>query len=249
MPEHSIQDLIEEYIYQRQNQIAPDQALQLLFRMQPNLAESERQQLSQMIRQWEINNQAQFTPQDRSSTQPMPPTATGARKQGAPNFIKCPNCQTANPADAKYCYACGQVLTSIAKGDTDHLPEEPQDPALFGNLATLVITVRGYEQNPLRLKIETRPLLIGRSNPSTATIPDIDLSAYGGAENGVSRHHAILRRAQQTITLIDQGSVNHTYINGEKLHPHEVRVIREGDEIRFGRLVTRFTFHRELRRL
>ena len=62
---------------------------------------------------------------------------------------------------------------------------------------------------------------------------------------GVSRLHAGLRRHGDTLVLTDLGSLNHTYVNGEQLHPHEVRVLHDGDEIRFGHLVARVYFRHE----
>jgi hypothetical protein len=62
------------------------------------------------------------------------------------------------------------------------------------------------------------------------------------SERILSRMHAGLRRQGDTLVLCDMGSLNHTYINGQRLHAHEVRVLHNGDEIRFGQLVTRVYF-------
>ena len=92
-------------------------------------------------------------------------------------------------------------------------------------------------------------ILIGRSSQKTGTIPDVDLSPYNAAESGVSRQHARLKFQDNTISIVDLGSVNHTYINGQRLHAHEVRVLRDGDEIRLGRLTMRVTFQHMVGRL
>jgi pSer/pThr/pTyr-binding forkhead associated (FHA) protein len=75
-------------------------------------------------------------------------------------------------------------------------------------------------------------------------VPDIDLTPYGADDKGVSRLHASLHRQEETLVLSDLGSVNHTFINGQRLHAHEVRVLRDGDEIRLGRLVL-YAYFRE----
>lgn len=243
MANHSLSDLFNEYVQQRENNTSPEDALRLLTQLQPNLGQPERQQLGQAIRQWELKRTSMATHQDDETLPTIQVEPEAAHK------ILCPHCQTPNPSEAKYCYSCGQLISMAYSAQTGVLPDDEADPAMFGNLATLMIAVDGHDNKPLRLKVGDRPLTIGRADPTASSQPDIDLMPYGGADLGVSRLHAVLQRTQQTLTLSDKGSVNHTYINGEKLHPHEIRVIRDGDEIRFGRLQTRFIFHREVRRL
>jgi pSer/pThr/pTyr-binding forkhead associated (FHA) protein len=38
-------------------------------------------------------------------------------------------------------------------------------------------------------------------------------------------------------------SANGTFVNGQRLHPQEVRVLRHGDELRLGRMVFQTLFH------
>jgi pSer/pThr/pTyr-binding forkhead associated (FHA) protein len=40
--------------------------------------------------------------------------------------------------------------------------------------------------------------------------------------------------------LIDLGSANGTYVNGERLEPHVPRLLRQGDRLRLGRVVLEF---------
>ena len=49
--------------------------------------------------------------------------------------------------------------------------------------------------------------------------------------------HAVVRRGDGLLNLIDLGSVNGTYLNGQRLIPNQPRVLRDGDEIKFGKLV------------
>jgi hypothetical protein len=73
---------------------------------------------------------------------------------------------------------------------------------------------------------------IGRSAIEGSENLHVDLNPYGGQESGVSRWHAALYRTQHTVSLVDLGSTNGTYINGTKLVPHQPRLLREGDEVR-----------------
>ena len=79
--------------------------------------------------------------------------------------------------------------------------------------------------------------------------PDIDLAAFNAEELGVSRLHAVLKRHENTVSISDLNSKNNTYINGQRLHPNEVRALRDGDEIRLGRLAMKVSFKHQVRRL
>jgi pSer/pThr/pTyr-binding forkhead associated (FHA) protein len=67
-----------------------------------------------------------------------------------------------------------------------------------------------------------------------------------GDEYEVSRIHARLayNKALQVGEIMDFGSANGTYINDALLHPAEVRVLRNNDELKLGRLTFRVQFRR-----
>jgi serine/threonine-protein kinase len=85
-----------------------------------------------------------------------------------------------------------------------------------------------------------KELLVGRTTPRSQQVPDIDLSAYGGGQSGVSRVHARLARKQARWYLEDMNSTNGTFVNGERLSPGQVVLLNDGDSIRFGRLTVTF---------
>lgn len=58
--------------------------------------------------------------------------------------------------------------------------------------------------------------LVGRGWESDSPI-DLDLEWYGGPEDGISRHHALLRPTTDHLAIIDLGSVYGTYLNGALL--------------------------------
>jgi hypothetical protein len=80
-------------------------------------------------------------------------------------------------------------------------------------------------------------LVIGRLDPDTGQRPDIDLSAYGAYENGVSRRHASILRWYQGLYIMDEGSPNGTHLNDKMLLPNLPYMLRFGDRIRIGRLI------------
>jgi len=75
---------------------------------------------------------------------------------------------------------------------------------------------------------------IGRG--SGAGAPDIDLTPYFAAENGVSRRHAIILVRRRFLTVRDLNSTNGTCINGLRLMPQQDVPLEHGDHLRFGRL-------------
>jgi hypothetical protein len=144
-----------------------------------------------------------------------------------------------------YCYSCGTLL--IAPGathqisDTQPMEGSQPDPAHFGPDMVLYVQVRGARQM-IRLQPRGDEIVIGRQSSDSVMLPDIDLSPFQADTQGVSRLHAGLRRQENTLVISDLGSLNHTYINGQKLHQHEVRVLHDGDELRFGSLMVRIYF-------
>lgn len=165
----------------------------------------------------------------------------------------CPHCGKPNPDTDAYCYSCGHVLPAgleSFKNPTARLDDETYrtlEPrrrwgtAYFTQENRLQLTFRDTDQVLIVAMIGE--LVVGRAHaPSAAQLPDIDLTAYGAEEKGVSRRHLKLIREQETITVEDLGSANGTYLNGQRLVPHEARILRDGDELRMGRLVIRVAF-------
>jgi pSer/pThr/pTyr-binding forkhead associated (FHA) protein len=83
---------------------------------------------------------------------------------------------------------------------------------------------------------------LGRLDPTRGIYPDVDLTPDGGCEQGVSRLHAVIRRDDRGIFLIDLGSINGTLVNGRCLLPHQLCPLHAGDEISLGRLVMHVRF-------
>jgi pSer/pThr/pTyr-binding forkhead associated (FHA) protein len=106
--------------------------------------------------------------------------------------------------------------------------------ALFSENASLVIQFADPET---RLTLTpTRETFFGRFEAGKAEAYQVDLSPFNAREKGVSRLHAVVYRARHTLSLADLGSSNGTFLNGEKLLPQQSRVLRDGDEVRFGEL-------------
>lgn len=76
--------------------------------------------------------------------------------------------------------------------------------------------------------------MVGRRDPLEGIDPDVDLSIYGGFENGVSRRHAMIHRNGENWTLEDLGSTNGTVVNRRKVSPDSPVDLAEGDVIHLG---------------
>ncbi|MCI0578534.1 MAG: FHA domain-containing serine/threonine-protein kinase, partial [Chloroflexi bacterium] len=85
-----------------------------------------------------------------------------------------------------------------------------------------------------------REVVMGRFDPESSKQPDVDLTAQGAIEAGVSRRHARLLHTVQGWILEDLNSTNGTSLNMAPARPGERLVLHSGDVIRCGRLMLVF---------
>ncbi len=165
-------------------------------------------------------------------------------------MIKCPYCQHEMMEGALFCEECGLSLWDDSQGEasTRKLEDESSEfsvrsgwgTARFQEQSEVIFHVRD-EAEPITLTPSTE-LLIGRQDSASGIAPDLDLTAYGALEKGVSRLHAALRRGEDVLSIVDLDSANGTYLNGQRLAAHQPRLLRDGDEIRLGKLVLHIYF-------
>jgi hypothetical protein len=167
--------------------------------------------------------------------------------------INCPECGRENEDNAKICVYCGAMLTDVTKGyvatraldDADFEEGVPKwGTARIGARMNLIISIPGTEKS-FTFDINTvEELTLGRRDPDTSEFPEVDLTDFEALEKGVSRRHAEIIRKDGSLQILDNGSSNGTYLNGQKLVPHQARVLRDGDDVRLGHLVLRIKFER-----
>jgi len=76
--------------------------------------------------------------------------------------------------------------------------------------------------------------LIGRFDPVTELMPDVDLTQVD-LKRSVSRRHARLVRANEGFTLTEEvGALNGTFVNGNKLVTGRPHPLQDGDKVSFG---------------
>ena len=163
-------------------------------------------------------------------------------------MVKCESCGYENLPGEMICVGCGALLTDGSKdGETRHLEDTPNEAnfprwgtARLGYERKLLLYVRGYDQ-PLVVPLADE-IVLGRYDTTTGETPDVDLNDFGAEEEGVSRRHAAILAEEDALKVIDLGSANSTFINGQRLIANQARILRDGDELRLGHLVIRVHF-------
>lgn len=146
-----------------------------------------------------------------------------------------------NPDGSAFCDECGERLTgqsgvAVADAQPDVTPASAPSPVAVATAPKLVVQADNAAFD-LAGKSE---VLIGREDPISNIYPDIDLTPHGGEEGGVSRLHAKLFINSGQYLVEDQNSTNFTFINRQKLAPKTPTPIKDGDELRLGRVIMKF---------
>jgi pSer/pThr/pTyr-binding forkhead associated (FHA) protein len=164
---------------------------------------------------------------------------------------KCQKCGRDNSATAKLCVYCGNPLVDLTKESVttkalDNVDFEENIPkwgsSRSNSRVSFVITEGGQEQTLTFETVNAQEIIIGRRDPQTQEEPTIDLTSFDALNKGVSRRHASIIRKDGSLHIIDKGSPNGTFLNGQRLVQNQPRVVRNGDDIRFGHLTVRVSF-------
>lgn len=161
-------------------------------------------------------------------------------------MITCPNCKNSNLDGTLFCAECGSQLAgrdpsitqTIGTGQINAAPPPAKTEERFEKFdgqnawgSLHVMDTGGVI--PLAARNE---FTLGRISEGQPIMPDIDLSPYQAYAHGVSRLHAVIKRAEGGIILMDLGSANGTYYNGRRLAPNVEQLINHGDVISLGKL-------------
>ncbi len=161
-------------------------------------------------------------------------------------MIICPNCQHKEMSGAIYCSKCGAQLIDMTIA-THKISTDDETPPDSGQpVGTSSTTPPGKLQSWISLNlIESGQILpladrneftLGRSAEGQPIVPDVDLSPYNAYANGVSRLHALLKLVKGQVVLVDLGSSNGTYLNGNRLAPYAEMLVTHGDIVYLGKL-------------
>lgn len=147
----------------------------------------------------------------------------------------CIQCGTQNPAEARFCQQCGTKLVSqesavettatmasLDRGDTgDRLTPVTDGPEGL-KVGTAMLVVQRGPGSGNRYLLRTDLVTSGRHPESEIFLDDVT----------VSRRHAEFRRAGDTYTVTDVGSLNGTYVNRDRI---DTVALRDGDEVQIGK--------------
>ncbi|MFZ4669487.1 MAG: FHA domain-containing protein [Microthrixaceae bacterium] len=135
--------------------------------------------------------------------------------------IVCPRCSLLNAAGANFCSACGAELPDDDERTTGSIPQIGVDVAGEGEVGQLVVT-RGSTAGA-KYALTDAITTIGRHPQSSVFLDDITVSR---------RHAEVLRSDDGTFVLRDVGSLNGTYLDGERVPE---ALLREGAQIQIGK--------------
>lgn len=136
----------------------------------------------------------------------------------------CPQCGSANVVEANFCSVCGAEL---ARPDVEHTETHPV-VAVGGDDQPMLVVIRGTNAGS-RFALEPEVTTIGRHPESTVFLDDVT----------VSRRHAEVRVEGPRFLVSDVGSLNGTYLNGDRVDVHE---LVEGDQLQVGKYRLIFAF-------
>jgi pSer/pThr/pTyr-binding forkhead associated (FHA) protein len=183
----------------------------------------------------------------------------------ASDKIKCTFCGNENEVGSAFCENCGSPLAAPTPSVPAPLPQPPavppppppatpvsqsvppaapsqmiiptpaSQPAPTGHPRIVVVSngmnfdLSGYQD-----------ILIGRVDPTVNHFPQVDLTAHGGDEAGVSRKHLRITFAGNQYFAEDLESSNGSWIGTNRLTPNTRTELNSGDQLRLGKLVLNF---------
>ncbi|MCU0498961.1 MAG: FHA domain-containing protein [Anaerolineae bacterium] len=169
-------------------------------------------------------------------------------------MLVCEKCGKENAEGTSICNFCGHLMldpkeqasTKKLTADQDEEIRHHWGPARYSSRVHFI--VQDTNGADTQLTIDTSNLseiVVGRRDPKTNIGPTLDLTPYGALDKGVSRHHATIIRKDGALHVVDNNSSNGTYLNNQRLISEQPRVVRHGDEIKFGSLILRVAFEQE----
>ena len=132
----------------------------------------------------------------------------------------CNQCGHENPVGARFCSSCGTQLGTTADDRTqgfDPISDQAGPPAADGYL----VSTSGHRSGA-SFALHGEIVTAGRHPESDIFLDDIT----------VSRRHVELRKTPVGHSVRDVGSLNGTYLNGDRI---DEAAISPGDEVQIGK--------------
>lgn len=156
-------------------------------------------------------------------------------------MIVCPNCTHENLDGTVFCSDCGTQLTGIDPIVTQNISEDQitrdlKRTSVFPKDLDAWAVIHLTNSGQILPLSDREEFTLGRISDAQPIMPDIDLTPYQAYACGVSRLHAVLRKEESQVYVMDLGSSNGTYLNGVRLKPNEGQVLNHGDILSLGKL-------------
>ena len=132
------------------------------------------------------------------------------------------------------------AIPDVTWMEREETSEAPGEDVISLLALKLTIPDSGHD---VEVPLTKEEVSIGRLDPASGSFPDVDLTSHGGQEGGVSRRHANIIRRGSEVFIEDLGSINGTFLNRKKLIPYLPEALKNGDELRLGKLVLRVSFN------
>ena len=148
-------------------------------------------------------------------------------------YVFCNSCGHRNPPESAFCSSCGLPLDSLDDRTVTIAAVDPLQDAVGGQddvvvpmgalpKDSAVLIVRSGPQAGERFVLDDTVTHLGRHPDSEIMLDDIT----------VSRRHVSIERTAQGYMVADEGSLNGTYINQERV---DRAFLRHGDELQIGK--------------
>jgi pSer/pThr/pTyr-binding forkhead associated (FHA) protein len=158
----------------------------------------------------------------------------------------CSQCGSQNSDNARFCSQCGSPLTPPPEAGLEPTPDDATATITFGAPAKSDSDERTSLNAADAAAVDALPagsaLLVVQRGPGAGSryLLDTDLSTVGRHPESdifldditVSRRHVEFRREAENFRLHDVGSLNGTYLNGDRVDDAE---LQNGDEVRIGK--------------
>jgi len=83
---------------------------------------------------------------------------------------------------------------------------------------------------------------IGRADPVTGILPDIDLTSVDASRSVSRRHAKILKRGESYLILEEVGTVNGTFVNDVRIPTGQPVPVNNGDRVKIGLIQMKVVF-------
>jgi pSer/pThr/pTyr-binding forkhead associated (FHA) protein len=158
----------------------------------------------------------------------------------------CSQCGSQNSDNARFCSQCGTPLAPPTEPEGEQVPDDATATITFGAPAKPESDERTSLNAADAAAVDALPagsaLLVVQRGPGAGSryLLDTDLSTVGRHPESdifldditVSRRHVEFRRDDGTFRVHDVGSLNGTYLNGDRVDDAE---LQNGDEVRIGK--------------